>query len=44
MQWCSCHAGKPAGILSAKDQPEGVAFTTTNGAFEFVSTAKSSAT
>ena len=31
--------GKPAGVLSAKDQLEGVAFRTTNGAFEFESTA-----
>lgn len=32
---------KPAGILSAKDQPNGVAFTTTNGEFSFESVAKS---
>jgi alpha-L-rhamnosidase len=32
--------GKPAGILSAEDQPGGVAFKTTNGAFEFESAAK----
>ena len=33
--------GKPGGIVSAVDQPEGVAFVTTNGAFDFESTAKS---
>ena len=32
--------GKPAGVVSARDQPQGVAFTTTNGLFEFESTAK----
>eukprot|EP01052_Picozoa_sp_SAG31_P029236 SAG31_NODE_2889_length_4948_cov_1.893586_3_plen_141_part_00 len=29
--------GKPAGILSATDQPDGVAFKTTNGVFAFES-------
>ena len=33
--------GKHAGVLSAKDQHDGVAFTTTNGEFSFESTAKS---
>lgn len=33
--------GKPAGIRSAKDQHDGVAFATTNGEFSFESTAKS---
>ena len=33
--------GKPAGVLSAEDQPNGVAFKTTNGVFEFESAAKS---
>ena len=32
--------GTPVGILSAEDRGEGVAFTTTNGRFEFVSTSK----
>jgi hypothetical protein len=33
--------GKPAGILSAKDQPGGIVLSTTNGDFDFESTAKS---
>ena len=32
--------GTPAGITSAKDMPEGVAFETTNGVFAFESSAK----